>query len=181
MGACLQSVAIVVRVLSQLWDKPMVAVNHCIGHIEMGRVVTKAANPIVLYVSGGNTQVIAYSQHRYRIFGETIDVAVGNCLDRFARVLGLSNDPSPVRIPLQLVIDAIGIYLSTTHGLIGAGVQYRTNGQTREQVCRIALCGQGHGRFFFWIADEYRNCCQGQGDDSLLHLSLSPFLTHCLR
>jgi N6-L-threonylcarbamoyladenine synthase len=32
---------------------------------------------------------------RYRIFGETIDIAVGNCLDRFARVLQLSNDPSP--------------------------------------------------------------------------------------
>lgn len=40
-------------------------------------------------------QVIAYSNRRYRIFGETIDIAVGNCLDRFARVLGLSNDPSP--------------------------------------------------------------------------------------
>lgn len=40
-------------------------------------------------------QVIAYSQKRYRIFGETIDIAVGNCLDRFARVIKLSNDPSP--------------------------------------------------------------------------------------
>ena len=30
-----------------------------------------------------------------RIFGETIDMAVGNCLDRFARILKLSNDPSP--------------------------------------------------------------------------------------
>lgn len=40
-------------------------------------------------------QVIAYSHGRYRIFGETIDMAVGNCLDRFARALGLSNDPSP--------------------------------------------------------------------------------------
>ena len=40
-------------------------------------------------------QVIAYSDQRYRIFGETIDMAVGNCLDRFARVLKLSNDPSP--------------------------------------------------------------------------------------
>jgi N6-L-threonylcarbamoyladenine synthase len=95
MGACLQSVAIVVRTLALLWKKPIIAVNHCIGHIEMGRCVTGAANPIVLYVSGGNTQVIAYSQQRYRIFGETIDVAVGNCLDRFARVLNLSNDPSP--------------------------------------------------------------------------------------
>ena len=62
MGACLQSVAIVVRTLSLLWRKPIVAVNHCIGHIEMGRCVTGAQNPIVLYVSGGNTQVIAYSQ-----------------------------------------------------------------------------------------------------------------------
>lgn len=33
--------------------------------------------------------------HSYRIFGETIDIAVGNCLDRFARVVGLPNDPSP--------------------------------------------------------------------------------------
>lgn len=40
-------------------------------------------------------QVIAYTDKRYRIFGETIDIAVGNCLDRFARVLNLSNDPSP--------------------------------------------------------------------------------------
>ena len=40
-------------------------------------------------------QVIAYAEQRYRIFGETIDIAVGNCLDRFARVLSLSNDPSP--------------------------------------------------------------------------------------
>lgn len=52
-------------------------------------------DPVILYVSGGNTQVIAYSLNYYRIFGETIDIAVGNCLDRFARVIHLSNDPSP--------------------------------------------------------------------------------------
>lgn len=61
----------------------------------MGRMITGSDNPIVLYVSGGNTQVIAYSRNRYRVFGETIDIAIGNCLDRFARVLKLSNDPSP--------------------------------------------------------------------------------------
>ncbi len=95
MGAPLVTVAVVARTVSQLWGKPLVGVNHCIGHIEMGRLVTGAQNPTVLYVSGGNTQVISYSQRRYRIFGETIDMAVGNCLDRFARVLKLSNDPSP--------------------------------------------------------------------------------------
>jgi tRNA A37 threonylcarbamoyltransferase TsaD len=63
--------------------------------IEMGREITGAQNPVVLYVSGGNTQVIAYSRQCYRIFGETLDIAVGNCLDRFARVINLGNDPSP--------------------------------------------------------------------------------------
>ncbi|KAJ6289776.1 hypothetical protein OIU78_025649, partial [Salix suchowensis] len=74
MGAPLQVSAVVIRVLSQLWKKPIVAVNHCVAHIEMGRIVTGADDPVVLYVSGGNTQVIAYSE---------------------GRVLQLSNDPAP--------------------------------------------------------------------------------------
>ncbi|MCO5587544.1 hypothetical protein L7F22_041494 [Adiantum nelumboides] len=53
------------------------ALNHCVAHIEMGRVVTGAIDPVVLYVSGGNTQVIAYSEGKYRIFGKIIDIAVG--------------------------------------------------------------------------------------------------------
>jgi N6-L-threonylcarbamoyladenine synthase len=78
-----------------MYKKPIIGVNHCIAHIEMGRLVTKMDNPVVLYVSGGNTQVIAYVDHKYRIFGETIDIAVGNCLDRFARLCNISNDPAP--------------------------------------------------------------------------------------
>lgn len=95
MGAPLQSVAVGARALALLWGRPLVGVNHCVGHIEMGRVITGAANPVVLYVSGGNTQVIAYAEQRYRIFGETLDIAVGNCIDRFARTLGIPNDPFP--------------------------------------------------------------------------------------
>lgn len=95
MGAPLQSVVIAARTLAQLWDLPLVGVNHCVGHIEMGREITGAQNPVVLYVSGGNTQVIAYSKQRYRIFGETLDIAIGNCLDRFARTLRIPNDPAP--------------------------------------------------------------------------------------
>jgi N6-L-threonylcarbamoyladenine synthase len=95
MGAPLTSVAIAARMLSLLWEKELVAVNHCIGHIEMGREITGSDNPVVLYVSGGNTQVIAYAEQRYRIFGEALDIAIGNCLDRFARTLQISNDPAP--------------------------------------------------------------------------------------
>ena len=95
MGAPLQSVVIAARTLAQLWNIPIVGVNHCVGHIEMGREITGAENPVVLYVSGGNTQVIAYSKQRYRIFGETLDIAIGNCLDRFARTLKIPNEPAP--------------------------------------------------------------------------------------
>lgn len=95
MGACLQSVALAARTLSLLWSLPLVGVNHCIGHIEMGRIITHASNPTILYVSGGNTQVLAWSAPHYHIFGETLDIAIGNCLDRFARTLNISNDPAP--------------------------------------------------------------------------------------
>lgn len=95
MQLSLVVVATVVRTLSMLFSKPLVPVNHCIAHIEMGRLVTGAKNPVILYVSGGNTQIIAYSEQKYKIFGETLDVAVGNCLDKLARLLDLDNYPSP--------------------------------------------------------------------------------------
>ena len=57
MGAPLLTVALVARTVAQLWGRPLVGVNHCIGHVEMGRLITQAHNPTVLYVSGGNTQV----------------------------------------------------------------------------------------------------------------------------
>jgi len=104
MGAPLQTVAIVARTLSLMYNKPLIGVNHCVGHIETGRLITLSPSPIVLYVSGGNTQVIAYSRQRYRIFGETLDIAVGNCLDRFARIIGLSNDPASFSHSLSLIL-----------------------------------------------------------------------------
>lgn len=61
MGAPLSVGALVARTLSEIHNIPIVGVNHCVGHIEMGRMATKIDHPTVLYVSGGNTQVIAYS------------------------------------------------------------------------------------------------------------------------
>ena len=68
--------------------KPLVPVNHCIAHLEIGEL-TGAKNPVMLYVSGANTQIIAYASGKYRIFGETLDIGVGNFIDNFARFLGL--------------------------------------------------------------------------------------------
>lgn len=69
MGPPLNVCALVARTLSLMFKIPLIGVNHCIGHIEMGRLATNITHPTVLYVSGGNTQVIAYSAQRYRIFG----------------------------------------------------------------------------------------------------------------
>ncbi len=79
MGPPLSVGAIVARTLSIKHKKPIIGVNHCVAHIEMGRLATGISDPIVLYVSGANSQVIAYANGKYRIFGETIDIAVGNC------------------------------------------------------------------------------------------------------
>jgi len=95
MGGPLASVALVAKTLALVLNVPLIPVNHCVAHIEMGRLVTGIDNPIVLYASGGNTQIIAFSKGRYRIFGEALDIAVGNCLDRFARECGIPNDPAP--------------------------------------------------------------------------------------
>lgn len=74
--------------------KPVIPVNHCIAHLEIGKSVG-VKDPVMLYVSGANTQVIAYSGNRYRIFGETLDVGVGNFIDNFARFLGIGFPGGP--------------------------------------------------------------------------------------
>eukprot|EP00466_Bigelowiella_natans_P000831 jgi/Bigna1/54169/estExt_Genewise1Plus.C_290084 len=149
MGAPLQIGALVTRTLAILWKKPIFGVNHCVGHIEMGRRLTEAKDPIVLYVSGGNTQVLAYSQQKYRIFGETIDIAVGNTLDRFARVVGLPNDPNPgynieqsakkgkTLIELPIVVKGMDISLSGILAQVTqlAKTQVKAGKITTEDLC----------------------------------------------
>jgi N6-L-threonylcarbamoyladenine synthase len=74
---------------------PIVGVNHCIAHLEIGKLMTKSTNPVLLYASGANTQVIAFESGKYRIFGETIDQGVGNFIDTFARYIGLGFPGGP--------------------------------------------------------------------------------------
>ena len=90
LGPCLRTGATAARALAVSLGIPLVGINHCIAHIEIGKLVTKAVDPVTLYVSGGNSLVSAFEAGRYRIFGETLDIAVGNCLDVFARKAGLS-------------------------------------------------------------------------------------------
>ena len=85
LGPCLRTVATAARSIALALDIPLVGVNHCIAHVEIGRFATGCSDPVVLYASGANTQVIGYLNGRYRIFGETLDIGIGNALDKFAR------------------------------------------------------------------------------------------------
>ncbi|MCL2032371.1 MAG: bifunctional N(6)-L-threonylcarbamoyladenine synthase/serine/threonine protein kinase [Methanomassiliicoccaceae archaeon] len=96
LGPCLRVAATAARSLSSRLGIPIMGVNHCIAHIEIGNATTGCGDPAMLYASGGNTQVIAYSDGRYRIFGETQDIGVGNMLDKLGRELGLGFYAGPV-------------------------------------------------------------------------------------
>ena len=95
LGHCLRIGAMAARTLALRLKKPLVGVNHCIAHLEIGRLVTQSDDPVLLYVSGANTQVIAYEGRKYRIFGETLDIGVGNFLDCLAREMGLGFPGGP--------------------------------------------------------------------------------------
>ena len=75
-------------------NKPLIPVNHCVAHLEVGKL-TGVKDPVLLYVSGANTQVIAYASGKYRVFGETLDIGVGNFIDNFARYAGIGFPGGP--------------------------------------------------------------------------------------
>jgi N6-L-threonylcarbamoyladenine synthase/protein kinase Bud32 len=95
LGPILKIGAQVSRLLSQLLEIPVIAVNHCIAHIEIGRLMCEIEDPLTLYVSGGNTIVSAYESGRYQIFGETLDIPIGNLIDSFARDVGIPHPGGP--------------------------------------------------------------------------------------
>lgn len=95
LGPCLRVTATVARMVALMLGKPLIGVNHCVAHIEIGIRNTPATDPVVLYVSGANSQVLAYKQGRYRVFGETLDIGLGNSLDKFSRTAGLTHPGGP--------------------------------------------------------------------------------------
>jgi universal protein Kae1 len=147
LGPCLRTGATVARALASYLDIPLVGVNHSVGHIEIGKLKTGAQDPLTLYVSGGNTLVTAFASERYRVFGETLDIALGNCLDVFAREAGLKHRKGlplgaaleqsaangKVLVPLPYVVKGMDLSLS---GLLTAAVTALKKGEYRlEDLC----------------------------------------------
>jgi universal protein Kae1 len=142
LAPCLRIGAVVARYISLKYQKPLVGVNHCIAHIEIGKLVTKCKDPVVLYVSGGNTQVIAFTEGRYRVFGETQDIGIGNALDKFAREVGLAGVFGGVKIEelakkgkwvkLPYVVKGMDVVFS---GIITEALKLYESGVRLEDIC----------------------------------------------
>ncbi|MFH0954976.1 MAG: bifunctional N(6)-L-threonylcarbamoyladenine synthase/serine/threonine protein kinase [Candidatus Micrarchaeota archaeon] len=95
LGPCLKVGALAARTLALTWNKPLLGVNHPVSHIEIGKALTDCQDPIVVYASGANTQIIGYQNGRYRVFGETLDTGIGNVLDSFGRSIGIGFPAGP--------------------------------------------------------------------------------------
>ena len=143
MGPCLRVGCSVARALASYFNKPLVPVNHAVAHVEIAKLTTGARDPLVVFVSGGNTVIIAYAEGRYRVFGETLDIALGNCMDTFARELGLGFPGTPIierlaargREFIELPYSVKGQDVSFS-GLLTAALRLAREGKHRlEDIC----------------------------------------------
>jgi len=90
LGPCLRTGVSIARFLASYYGKPLIPVNHAVAHIEIGKLINNFEDPVILYVSGGNTLIAIQKKGRYRVFGETLDIPLGNLFDTFTRETGLS-------------------------------------------------------------------------------------------
>lgn len=122
LGPCLRVGAVVARTVAGFHKKPLVPVNHALGHLELGTLLTGASDPLVLLVSGGHTMTLAFSHGRWRVFGETLDITVGQLLDQFGRALGFAS-PCGGRIE-QLATQSAGKYMQLPYVVKGNDVSF---------------------------------------------------------
>ncbi len=142
LGPCLRVGATTARTLAIARNVPLVGVNHCVSHLEIGRGLTGCHDPLLLYVSGGNTQVIAFAKGRYRVFGETLDVGLGNALDKFARDQGIPFPGGPkieefaragsTLLPLPYTVKGMDVAFS---GMVTAAQALLREGHAVADVC----------------------------------------------
>lgn len=88
LGPCLQVGQLAAKTIAGRLGAEIVPVNHSVAHVEITKHASGLKDPVALYVSGGNSQILKITDdpyRHYRVLGETFDIGVGNMLDSFAR------------------------------------------------------------------------------------------------
>lgn len=85
------------KVLAAVWNKPLIPVNHLLGHFYANWITQTPTFPCLgLLVSGGHTDLILFKDHgKYEYLGGTRDDAAGECFDKCARLLNLPYPGGP--------------------------------------------------------------------------------------
>ncbi len=85
------------KALALAHGKPLIAVNHLMGHAMTARMTHGVAFPfLLLLVSGGHCQLLGVGgAEDFRLYGSTIDDAVGEAFDKAAKILGLPYPGGP--------------------------------------------------------------------------------------
>lgn len=127
--------------LSLKYKKPLVGVNHLVAHLEIGKLLTKAKDPVFILATGANTQIIAFEGNKYRIFGEALSIAVGNALDKFGRGIGLGFPSGPKieelakkgkYVELPYVVKGMDVEFS---GIVTQAINFYKKGILKEDLC----------------------------------------------
>lgn len=121
LGPCLRVGAVVARSLASYYSKPIVPVNHAVGHIELGIRLASARDPLALLVSGGHCMILAFYNSRWRVIGETLDITLGQLLDQFGRTLGLA---SPCGALIEEMASKSTSYIRLPYTVKGNDVSY---------------------------------------------------------
>ena len=85
------------KTIAFVWNKPLIKVNHTIGHIYANNLMKKMTYPMLaLVVSGGHTDmVIMRDDYKFEKLGSSLDDSIGEVYDKVARVLGLKYPGGP--------------------------------------------------------------------------------------
>ena len=86
------------KVLSYIYDKPLIKVNHLVGHIYASKFENEFEFPMLaMVVSGGHTELIEMEDdYKFKLLGSTLDDAIGESFDKVARVLDIPYPGGPL-------------------------------------------------------------------------------------
>ncbi len=85
------------KTISYILNKPLIKVNHLIGHIYASKLEYEYTYPLLaLIVSGGHTELVKMNNdYNFEMLGATTDDAIGEAYDKVARVLGIPYPGGP--------------------------------------------------------------------------------------
>ncbi|MBI2107174.1 tRNA (adenosine(37)-N6)-threonylcarbamoyltransferase complex transferase subunit TsaD [Candidatus Woesearchaeota archaeon] len=141
LAPCLVAGKNFAKELALKYKKPLIGVNHLIAHLEIGKILTKAKDPVFILATGANTQIIAFEGNKYRIFGEALSIGIGNALDKFGRDIGLGFPSGPKieelakkgkYVELAYVVKGMDVEFS---GIITQAINLAKKGVSKEDLC----------------------------------------------